>query len=152
MADIQPMSPSLVCQQCYGENPSAVWLTWTRCLKPAKHSKAEQITVVLDRSFTMLVYVREVPQCIREVDHVKMCHLSTISSSSQPGSSHDDQCTMAHSEEECKYWKWQLVIIALKKVSEYSLHKHPFLPPSELTLTLYHPVCCFYRMKALQVL
>ena len=116
--DIQPMSPSLVCQQCYRENPSAVWLTWTQCLKPTEHSKVVQITVILDHSFTTLVYVREVPQCIREVDHVKMCHLSTTSSSLQPGSSHDDHCTMAHSEEEYKYWKWQLAITALKTVSE----------------------------------
>ena len=100
-ADVQSQSPSKVCDVCYKNNPSAIWLAWLKCIYPDDHNQKNTVAVLINSSQTRLVQVRQPPVNITNPNELKLC--------SQADCQAGNGCVLAHSTEEFNYWKRQAI-------------------------------------------
>ena len=84
-----------VCQQCYNDNPNAIWLVKVGCFKPHQHG-GTTTRVVIDHEHMDLVTIRAVSTQLWRRSKFKPCHFGD--------NCYRSSCWFPHSDHEVDLW------------------------------------------------
>ena len=90
-----------VCEDCYGNNPYAIWLVKQMCFRPKRHRGMGTVRVVIDQNCMVMREIRPMPH------NSFWFRGEFVDCFFYPECPRDKECTFAHSPIECDTWNFK---------------------------------------------